>query len=291
MKGNQPWPNLSFAAAEAFDLFLLLGDTVYADGAVTQAEYRAFWTAAMGTTGLQDLFASTSVIATWDDHEVGNDWSIDDEGMEEQATTALAAFKEAIPVGDGGGWAGIWRSLRWGDTLEVFVLECRAERRDGLYVSAEQLAWLERALLASTARFKLIANSVPITDFADTSLGDYFTEQRWQGHAEQRSEILSFILDNQIGGVLWLAGDFHFGLLARIDASGGPGEDAWEVLAGPSGSFLNPIVETLDDVDRFPVAFGAWNYTKFVADPGLGTIDVQWIGDDGTVIAERTLEV
>lgn len=289
--GNRPWPNLTHAAGEDFDFFLLLGDTVYADGALTRDEYRAFWDEALSTQGLRDLFARTSVVATWDDHEVGNGWTIDDEGMEEQAATALAAFAEAVPKRAGGGWAGIWRSLRWGDTLEVFVLECRGEVRDGNYISPEQMAWLKDALLQSPARFKIVANSVPITDFAGTALGDIMADERWQGYPAQRTEILTFIRDNAIGGVLWVTGDFHFGALARIDAPGGTAEDAWEVLAGPSGSTLNPICEVLDDAERFPVMFGAWNYTRFVADPGLGTIAVQWIGDDGSVLYEMALAV
>lgn len=287
--GNRPWPNLTHAAGEDLDFFLLLGDTVYADGAVALDEYRAFWDEALSTQGLRDLCARTSVIATWDDHEVGNGWTIDDAGMEEQAATALAAFAEAIPRRTGGGWTGIWRTLRWGDTLEVFVLECRGEKRDGDYVSPEQMAWLKDALLRSGARFKIVANSVPITDFADTPVGEIMADERWQGYPAQRTEILSFVRDNAIGGVLWVTGDFHFGALARVDAPGGVAADAWEVLAGPSGSTLNPICEVLDDAERFPVVFGAWNYTRFVADPGTGTIQVAWIGDDGSVLHERTL--
>ncbi|MDP2307137.1 MAG: alkaline phosphatase D family protein [Pseudomonadota bacterium] len=283
--GNRPWPTLSFAAAEQLDFFVLLGDTVYADGAETVADYRVFWDEALSTGGLRALCSSTSLVATWDDHEVGNDWSPETDAV--IAVAALQAFREALPI------AGepIWRALRWGDAVELFVLDCRGERRDGDYVSPEQMAWLQDALAASPARFKIIVNSVPITHFAGTALSDYFDDQRWQGFPAQREEILAFIRDQEIGGVVWLAGDFHFGLLARVDPAGGAGEDAWEVLAGPGGSFLNPIVELLDDTDRFPVAFGAFNYVRFSADPGTGTLSVAWIGDDGAIIDEAVLEV
>ena len=277
--GNRPWPSLSFAATEQLDFFVLLGDTVYADGAATLDEYRAFWDEALATAGLREVCASTSLVATWDDHEVGNDWDpVEDAAL---ATVALQAFREAIPIGG----ESLWRSLRWGDTLEIFVLDCRGERFDGDYISPAQMAWLKAGLAVSAARFKIIVNSVPITDFTGTALGDYFDDQRWQGYPAQRAEILDAI--EGIPGVLWLAGDFHFGLLARVD----PGTDVWEVLAGPAGSFLNPIVETLDDTDRFPVAFGAFNYVRFTADPGTGTIAVAWIGDDGAAIAETVLAI
>ncbi|MCA9490130.1 MAG: alkaline phosphatase D family protein, partial [Myxococcales bacterium] len=67
--GDVGFPGLAFAATERLDAFLLLGDTVYADGSRTVDDYRAFWRGVCQTPSFRDLVASTSVIATWDDHE------------------------------------------------------------------------------------------------------------------------------------------------------------------------------------------------------------------------------
>ena len=125
--GNDPWPSLFFAADEKLDFFCMLGDTVYADGSRTPADYRAFWDAALSTEGFVRMSATTSLVVTWDDHEVDNNWKREEVG-EALYDIAKACFDEALPRTEGPGGTGIWRVLRWGDTLDLFVLDGRAER-------------------------------------------------------------------------------------------------------------------------------------------------------------------
>ena len=208
--GNEPWPNLSFAAGEAFDFFLLLGDTVYADGASTLEDYREYWRHAMTVEGLKAVTASASVVATWDDHEVGNNWKRDTLA-DGQYDAAFQAYRESLPQGTGD-QGQIWRTLSFGDMVELFVLDCRSERTESLYLSVEQMDWLKQALSESKARFKLILNSVPINDYTDM-FGVALDDDRWQGYPAQRSEILAHIADNAIPGVLWISGDVHHGMI------------------------------------------------------------------------------
>jgi alkaline phosphatase D len=290
LSGNQPWPNLSWAAAEDLDVFLFLGDAVYA-AATTLEEYREDWRAQMIQEGMKAVTARSAAIATWDDHEVANNWSMD-ALAEGQFEAALAAFRETFPqrIGPGG---GLWRSLSWGGIVDFFVLDCRSERADGRYISDAQMSWLKEALVASTARFKIILNSVPITDF-EPMFGEIEVDDRWQGYPEERTEILSWIRDEGVAGVLWVAGDLHFGQVSHVDVpgEGGPGAEAWEVLAGPSGSDINPLAALfVDETGQFPEIVSAWNYTRFTLDPGRGTITVAFIGDDAAVITETTLAV
>jgi len=288
--GNRPWPSLTQAAAEALDFQLLLGDTVYADGAVTLADYRAFWADYQSVSGLVDLCASTSLVATWDDHEVANNW-VRSELPAGQFEAALQAFRESLPQGEGPAGTGVWRSLRWGRTLELFVLDCRGER-DGstLYLSTEQMDWLKAGLSASDARFKIIANSVPITDMTALA-GTALAEDRWDGYPAQREEILRHIVDGGITGVLWVTGDVHFGQIGHIDPEGGLAHDLWEVYCGPAGSFLNPAAQLFVGDPQYPVMVPLWNWVRFTCDPGAGTIRVQHVGDDGLDLSDITLEL
>jgi alkaline phosphatase D len=286
--GNEPWANLSFAADAQLDVMLMLGDVVYADGAVTLEDYRSFYRHAFGVKGLQDVSASTSMIATWDDHEVGNNWTREDLA-EGQFEAALQAFRESMPQGQGA-QGQIWRMLSFGDMVDFFVLDCRSERTETLYISVEQMEWLKAALTASKARFKLILNSVPINDYTDM-FGIAYADDRWQGYPEQRREILDFVVDQAIGGVLWVAGDVHHGMICHPDAPGdGSGDSQWEVAAGPSGSTLNVAAELYTDTTgHYPVLFAKWNYTRLTMDPGTGSCLVSFIGDDGLVIEEMEL--
>jgi alkaline phosphatase D len=282
-----PWPSMTRVAGLKLDFFLLLGDTIYADeGLLPAGDWDGAWDDALLTDGLRDLTGSTSVVATWDDHEVDNDWSWEADGMPADALDALAALRRALPMRPGPGGSGIWRKLSWGAVVDLFVLDCRGERVDGHYISPEQMDWLKDGLATSAARFKVVLNSVPITDMDDVYLG-IGDADRWDGYPEQRGEILDWITDQAIGGVLWVAGDFHWGAVATIGRPGEPHDDLTEVFCGPAGSFQNPLA-ALARPDHYPVVVRDWNSVTFTADPDEGTITVAFEGDTGR-LAERTI--
>ncbi|RME26655.1 MAG: hypothetical protein D6798_06270 [Deltaproteobacteria bacterium] len=290
--GNEPWPNMRAIATEDLDAFLFLGDMVYAD-ATTLEEYRADWDPVMTTEGMVELNASTATISTWDDHEVANNWTWD-EITPDRYEAALTAFRESMPQATGP-TGGIWRQVHWGRVLDVFVLDSRSERDAdiGQYISPEQMTWLQEGLAASDAAFKIIMTSVPITDMSDF-IGTAAADDRWQGFPEQREEILSFIDDNDIGGVLWIAGDVHFGMVATVGIPGsdGPGLHQWEVAVGPAGSTPNVAADLWkNDQTHYRLLFSTWNSARLTLDPGTMTAQVDFIGDDGLVFAGSTLQL
>ncbi len=288
-RSNAPWPNLLQIPAHELDFLILLGDTVYADEAFSLEEYRAYYDEAFSTEGLYEALRDNSAVATWDDHEVDNNW-FPASVPELQLDAAGQAFREALPQTEGPS-GGIWRKLTWGSVAELFVLDCRGERvpDEGLYVSEEQLSWLIEELKASTATFKLVLNSVPITDISDI-VGQAEADDRWSGFEEQRTRLLSAIDEAGIEGVVWLAGDLHFSAVTWVGRQGDPGASQPEIFCGPSGSRRNPIGALYQgDRTQFPVMFSEWNWVLFVADPLLGTLQAQFIGDDGSVLEEITL--
>ncbi len=291
MGGNRPWQSLTRAAEDQLDFFLMLGDTVYTNARSYTTAW-SDWKSALRVQGFQDLSQSTSIIATWDDHELVNnfDWDLID-GAEDIHANAWKAFQKAIPF-DKDQTGKMYRKVSHGAICDIFVLDCRGERRSdsGQYISAEQMEWLKRELANSNARFKFIMNSVPIIDFKDL-IGEVEALDRWQGFPEQRTEILSHIEDNGISGVLWLSGDFHFGLIARVSPLGQVGDSMMEVLNGPTGSFLNPMGELLVTTDQYQYTVAEWNYTRYECNPQTGEITVQFVSDDGTVLLEQVLVV
>lgn len=291
MGGNEPQTNMTQALADRLDFFCWLGDTVYCDGSVTLEDFRQQWQEGFRIRGLQDALAGTGAITTWDDHELTDNSRIDNLPAEARAA-GIQAFQEAMPWRPGAGPApSLWRVLRWGAVLDVFVLDCRGEREGSNYISRQQMDWLKQELSQSTARFKIILNTVPITD--ETPLwGQAEIEDRWQGFPEQRSEILGHISDQGIAGVLWISGDHHFPMVARVDPAGGVADDQWEVLVGPGGTWLNPIADlVVDPPEQFPLIFAAHNYGRFTCDPSLGTILVEFVGNGGELLESMTLEV
>jgi len=287
--GNgSPWPSMNHVADEAPDVCLLLGDTVYADGAETLEQYRAHWEEALTTNGLLAMSQATSFVATWDDHEVDNNWSWAGQG--DRVPAALQAFRESVPQREGPQADRVYRSLPWGDAVELFALDCRADRIDGRYLGPDQMAWLKEGLRTSPARFKVLLNSVPIIDFSDW-IGALSADDRWQGFPKDRTELLTFLDDEAIEGVLFVSGDMHFGSICRVSPDGAPGANHWEVMAGPGGSFINPMAWVPPNTGQFDVVIAQWNTTLLAFDPEAGSVRVTFLDDDGGVIEERLLEI
>jgi alkaline phosphatase D len=288
-----PFPALEKAGAEKFDFFILAGDTTYNDSATTLSQYRAKWLGQVGQSTYRSLLSSTGNFATWDDHEVANDWNPETIDKTRLAN-ATQAFFEHLPVRRHTSEANrIWRSASWGDTLEIFVLDSRSERKpstasgpNAQYLSPAQLSWLQSGLVASTATFKIIVTSVPITNMP--ALWDLYAVDRWEGYPAQRKKLLDHITSQNIKGVLFVSGDFHLGASAAVEPSG-PGSALREVLMGPAGQSGNPLVATLP-ASQFEFKTGTNNYVSFVADPNASppTIQVTFIDGDAKKLFEKT---
>jgi alkaline phosphatase D len=280
-------PLLQAAARDDLDAFLVLGDFLYADGATTSGEYRDIWNEALGRHPHQRLRAKTSLVTTWDDHEVVDNFDAE-LALSGLVNEGRARFFEYQPVRPNpAAPSRMWRSLRWGRTAELFVLDCRGERHPERqeYVSREQLDWLKNGLATSPCAFKLILNSVPITEFPGPLFG-LQTHDRWEGFPAQRTELLEHIDSRGITGVLWVSGDFHLGTVGRVSRRG-PGSKAIEALVGPGGQRANTS-PTYPSPPQFDFATGVNNYVLIDLDPATVTARLRYVSGSGKTIEDRT---
>jgi alkaline phosphatase D len=272
------------------DLFLLLGDTAYCDGANSLDDYRDKWHGTLSSPGYLGVRAAASVLATWDDHEVTNDFNPETIAAS-KLQAATDAYFEHLPLRrDPMAPSRLWKSTRWGKTLEVFTLDSRSERLPSTrssagaqYLSRAQMNWLKQGLAASDARFKLILNSVPISRFPWSQLAG---TDSWSGYQAARTEILEHIEMTDIPGVVWLSGDHHFASMGRVSGSGA-GSSALEILAGPGGQSANPAWTTLSGA-QWDWASGTNNYTALHFDPMTTQMRVVFHDKDGQVLTEKT---
>jgi len=73
-----------------------------------------------------------------------------------------------------------------------------------------------------------VCTGVPITAWPALCLAK---DQRWEGYSAQCERVLA--ISEKIPGLVWVAGDFHFGAVARVDPPGGAHFAQTEVLVGP----------------------------------------------------------
>jgi alkaline phosphatase D len=183
------------------DVFVGLGDIIYADNACTAtglygnvqlpgnfgpavdlSSYRAHWRYARADAGFQRLLEGTDYVGVWDDHEVVNDFGpLTDTRSTPPYTPGvhlmpigLEAFLEYTPVAIAQDTPlRLYRSFRWGKNLELIVLDARQYRDPNFetdtdahpktMLGREQVTWLKERLESSDATWKVIVSSVPMS--------------------------------------------------------------------------------------------------------------------------------
>jgi alkaline phosphatase D len=241
------------------DLFLFVGDTIYADqpcgmrphlpGAdyvsKSLAEFHGKHRYNRADPALQEFFRTTSVFAIWDDHEVRNNFAGPTEPL---MPIGLQAMLDYWPIqGPPEEPHRLYRSLRWGRHLEVFILDTRQYRSDNAdpdgpaktMLGLAQREWLLAGLAASDATWKLVVTSVPLGMFTGGRHSDSwsranvfgFSRTSPTGFVHERDRLLQFVRAQGIRNVVFVSGDVHHAELIRHEPS--PGFVVHELLAGP----------------------------------------------------------
>lgn len=252
---NAPFRSLQEMAKEEIDFFVHVGDMSYNDPAydnnigasydVYKSAFRSIWRRTLETDGYLKIRQHCGQYVTWDDHEITDNWH--QEMLEETGMRAgYDAYFETLPnerfEND-----RLWTSYRWGNAVEVFVLDCRGERLMStretdypVYIGAEQMAWFKEGLRDSPCHFKVVLNSVPMAKMPEPLW--VMQEDRWDGYDVQRTEILDWIDEHDISNVWFISGDFHVGFIAQIAPERtGPAGRVRDIAVGPGGNGPNPL--------------------------------------------------
>ena len=248
-------------AAEAPDFVAFLGDYIYESSwgsnhvrkhggrgqPYTLDEYRARYALYKSDPDLQAGHAACPWIATWDDHEVVNDYA-GERGEGSRAnypflarrTAAYRAYYEHMPLPPrmrpGSDGMRIYTEFDWGGLARFCILDDRQYRafqacrqagsRGAPVVDPEQCAelsdparsmlgatqerWLEGALTASRARWNLLAQQTPLAQFdQQPGPGRRAWTDGWDGYPAARKRLLGFLHSNRIQNPVAIGGDVH----------------------------------------------------------------------------------
>ena len=300
----EPWDTMLVAAEQEYDLFIHLGDqgymdTVYDKGGALQ-RYLDAWGAYHGG-GYRVVYPRSGLYMTWDDHEVTNNGTVDPwtTNAEERAKIehAIEAYYTVMPIDAASPADALWRSFRWGDTVEFIVLDCRYERQtleSGVYMSDEQFQFLLDRLENSPCHFKCVVNSVPLTRLnlpddlpgANTLVNP---DDRWEGYGVQRAALLERVSERGLSNILWITGDVHMCWVGQIEANpSSAGESMWEVCVTSGNE--NPLANELSD-DQFPWHSPNPHLPLLTFDPAANRVLVEFLDAQGELAHRRELDL
>ena len=178
------------------DLMLLLGDNVYSD-TVDRGSKLNSHKLQRNIRNFKNIIKDVPTYATWDDHDFGIN---DSGGSNTDESAARNAFMDVwANPGYGTNNQGVYYSFKRGD-VEFFMLDGRSFKKLGKdFLGVDQLNWLKNKLSESNAVFKVLA------------VGQVFNEedQSWANAPDERKNLLNFIKDRKIKGVILHSGDVH----------------------------------------------------------------------------------
>ena len=174
------------------------------------------------TPDLQHLFAAMPNYATWDDHDYGSNDSNKSFELKDETLRIFKSYWANASYGEVDN-PGVYSKFFCGDAA-FFLMDDRWYRDDDhlepsaalalkTQYGARQRDWLKQSLLsAQTLRhftFKfIVTGGQVITSFGGAS-------ETFAYYTAEREDLMKFIADHHISGVVILSGDVHFTELAR----------------------------------------------------------------------------
>ena len=163
---------------------------------------------------VKNVLPNFALVHFYDDHDLGQDNPDKTYKYKKEALEILQEYFPTYPVSE----YGDWQKFSYGQA-DFFVLDARSQRDnektiaddanksmlDGDNLGASgQLAWLQSGLKNSTAKWKFILSPVVFNK-------THAKLDAWYGFQTERKQLIRFIKNNNINGVVIISGDSHGG--------------------------------------------------------------------------------
>lgn len=240
------------------DFFLFVGDTIYADHrcgsdlvpgydfiATSLEEFRSKHRYNRADPHAQDFFRTTSVYAIWDDHDVRNDFAGPTQPLTVAGLQAFIDYWPLVPPKEEP--RRLYRKVRWGKLVELFILDTRQYRNDNRQLDGPdktmlgpaQRRWLLDGVRRSDAIWKVVVSSVPLSVSTGRQTRDSWSsanvsglpEENGTGFSVERDAILKTFRANGVKNLVWVTADVHHARVIRHRPW--PDFSFHELIAGP----------------------------------------------------------
>jgi len=227
---NQPL--LSLAAKESPDLFIYLGDNIYGDTR-DMGKLLGKYQKLANKPEFQELIDSTTILATWDDHDYGENDAGRHYPMKMESKEIFMMFWKEPAESERRTHEGIYHSLLYGPEdkrVQIILLDTRTFRDDltklkdkknykndyepcqtpdSTMLGAEQWVWLEEQF-NKPAKVRIIVSS---NQFAH----EYNGWESWTNLPHEQKKMLDLIKSTKANGVVFISGDVHATIIITFD--------------------------------------------------------------------------
>jgi alkaline phosphatase D len=230
LKESEPAPIFDPILAEEPELVLFLGDNIYADTEDMEV-MRAKYARLAAIEGFAQLRLRAPVMATWDDHDYGENDAGAEYPMKREAQEIFVNFWGDPPDSPRRRRDGVYEARTLGPEgrrVQILMLDTRffrgalktGERRlGGVYypdpdpgipmLGEAQWQWLERRL-REPAELRLLVSSI---QFVASDAG----QEAWSNLPSERQRLIDLIAATEAEGIVVLSGDRHWSELSRLD--------------------------------------------------------------------------
>ena len=229
-KPGRPQPIWETIISAEPDLFLFVGDNVYAD-TEDMAVMRKVYEKQAAVPGFQSLRRTVFVDGVWDDHDYGQNDAGREYPKKKEAQKEYARFFQLPEDSIRRSREGIydaWFSGAEGQRVQVILLDTRyfrsklkqafgTIRKSGNYVATRgddvtllgeaQWEWLEEQL-KNPADLRVIVSSIQVVP-------EEHGWERWSTFPDERDRLYRLIEDTRANGVIFVSGDRHHYELSR----------------------------------------------------------------------------
>lgn len=280
-------------AKERSAFMLWLGDAWYTREVDYYSEW-GLWNRASHDRAvpvLQNFLKAMPQLATWDDHDYGPNDIGSNYILKDASRKVFNSYFCNPSSGENG--QGIYTMTTWGDA-DIFITDDRwwrsADRTkdsvDGKpnpekrMLGKQQMEWLKNSLLYSSATFKIITVGSQV-------LNPVSPFDKWRDFPAEYDELMSFLMEYNVTGVLFLTGDRHHSEIIRMERPGT--YPLYDITVSPltSGTHQFGDVEKNNPYRVFGLA-EKQNYGKFSFSGPRGNrkLTVEFLGIKGEKLGE-----
>lgn len=295
---DKPQPIWETLIRQNPDLFLFIGDNVYADTedmAVMQERYEKL----LAKPGYQKLLSTAPVLSIWDDHDYGRNDAGAEYPKKKQAEKIFLDFFQVDKNSPRRKRPGIYGAKIFGEPgkqVQIILLDTRyfrdplirnSESREskkekniiGHYLPTQdtsttilggtQWEWLE-VQLKKAADVRIIASGIQVVAHEKGA-------ESWGNFPHERKRLFDLIEKTRATGVIFISGDVHFSEISKTD------EGPYSLIDFTSSGITNFY-------ERASRAVNSYRVGKAYAKPNFGLIQINWSTGE-TLITLQTISL